>query len=139
MACVAADDQQLHDYYSAGGSVLFGTDVGYTTAYDTTEEYQLLHEAGLDYRAILASLTTNPSQRFGDASHKGRIAPGMDADLVVLQGDPASDFTAFAHVQDTIKGGELIYSRDSPTAALCAHDCNARPATANSGPVPIRK
>ena len=53
----------------------------------------------LDWRQILASLTTAPASRFGYAAHKGRIAKGMDADLVLLEGDPAQDLTAFARAE----------------------------------------
>jgi imidazolonepropionase-like amidohydrolase len=102
---------EVRDYSTAGGQILFGTDVGYTDAYDTTEEYHLM-SAALDWRQILASLTTAPASRFGFAAHKGRIAPGMDADLVLLNGDPAQDPTAFARVRDTIRAGKVIWGID---------------------------
>jgi imidazolonepropionase-like amidohydrolase len=101
---------ELRAYFNAGGEVLFGTDVGYTDAFDTTEEYQLMAGSGLDWRAILTSLTTAPAARFGYASHKGMIKPGMDADLVVLNADPATDVAAFAKVHETISGGRVIYA-----------------------------
>lgn len=100
--------QQVSAYAKAGGQILFGTDVGYTDAYDTTEEYRQLARA-LDWRQILKSLTTAPADRFGYAAHKGRVAPGMDADLVVLDGDPAKDVTAFAHVRLTVRAGRTLY------------------------------
>ena len=34
----------------------------------------------------------------------------MDADLVVLDGDPAADAANFAKVRCTIRGGRLTYS-----------------------------
>jgi len=106
---IATAVQQLSIFARSGGDVLFGTDVGYTDAFDTTEEYRLMHRAGLDWREILASLTTTPARRFGMAAHKGRIAKGMDADLVVLSDDPANDVTAFARVAWTIRGGRIIF------------------------------
>ncbi len=102
---------QVRAFSSAGGEILFGTDVGYTDAYDTEEEYRLMSRAGLDYRAILASLTTNPARRFGDSGRRGKVAPGEEADLVVLDGDPASDVTAFSRVRFTIRAGKVIYPR----------------------------
>jgi len=102
---------EVKDYSSAGGQILFGTDVGYTDAFDTTEEYRLM-SAALDWRAILRALTTAPAERFGYAGRKGRVANGMDADLVLLDADPAQDPTAFARVRDTIRGGRVIWGSD---------------------------
>jgi imidazolonepropionase-like amidohydrolase len=58
---------------------------------------------------ILASLTTNPARRFGLTQRTGRVAPGMDADLVVLEGDPASDVRGLARVRYTLRQGRIIY------------------------------
>jgi imidazolonepropionase-like amidohydrolase len=106
---MAAAEQQLGAYHAAGGEILFGTDVGYTDAVDTAEEYRLMAKAGLNYRAILASLTTAPARRFGYAKHRGRVAPGLAGDLVVLSGDPAQDPTVFARVAATIRDGKVIF------------------------------
>ena len=102
---------ELGAYQRAGGQVLFGTDVGYMTEYDPTQEYLLMSRAGLTPMQILASLTTAPAQRFNEADHRGRIAPGMDADLVVLDADPADNPANFAKVHYTIRGGRIIYTR----------------------------
>jgi imidazolonepropionase-like amidohydrolase len=101
--------QELRAYSEAGGQILFGTDVGYTDHFDTEEEFRLMSRAGMNFQQILGSLTTNPVARFGYASHSGRIAKGMDADLVVLNGDPASDISAFSKVRDVVRDGKLIY------------------------------
>lgn len=111
---------EVKSYSAAGGQILFGTDVGYTDAFDTTEEYRLM-SAALDWRQILTSLTTAPAQRFGFAAHKGRIAAGMDADLVLLNADPAQDPTAFARVRDTIRAGRVIWGADRPNGTARAH------------------
>ena len=79
--------QQLKAFSQAGGQILFGTDVGYIERFDTSEEFAWMSRAGMSFQQILASLTTNPAGRFGYSSHSGRIAKGMDADLVVLGSD----------------------------------------------------
>jgi imidazolonepropionase-like amidohydrolase len=101
--------QQLQAFSQAGGQVLFGTDVGYIDKFDTSEEFTWMSRAGMNFRQILASLTTNPAARFAYSSHSGRIAKGMDADFVVLDGDPEKDVTAFSRVHQVIRGGKQIY------------------------------
>lgn len=101
--------QQLRVYSQAGGDVLFGTDVGYTDHYDTTLEFTLMSQAGMSYTQILASLTTNPARKFKDSGRTGRVAKGMNADLVILDADPAQDVTAFSKVRCTIRNGNITY------------------------------
>ena len=102
--------EQLRAWSSAGGTVLFGTDVGYMDDYDPTDEYVLMAAAGMGFPQVLASLTTAPAQRFQASSQLGRIAPGLKADLVVLGADPATDIRAFASVRQTFRDGKPIYS-----------------------------
>jgi imidazolonepropionase-like amidohydrolase len=101
---------QLRAYSEAGGQILFGTDVGYTQHFDTAEEFAWMSRAGLSFQQILASLTTSPAQRFGYSTRRGRIAEGLDGDLVVLQSDPAQNPTAFSKVRYTIIAGKVVYS-----------------------------
>ena len=100
---------QLKTFSENGGPVLFGTDTGFTDKYDTSLEYELMHRA-LSVSEILASLTTNPAAYF-KADKKGRVEKGLDADLVVLDGDPSADVHNFAKVVYTIRGGRVIYQK----------------------------
>ena len=106
---VNAGVDQLKAYFSGGGTILFGTDVGFISIYDTTKEYEFMGRA-MTWRDILASLTTNPSDYFKAAS-KGRVAIDMDADLVILDADPAVDVRNFAKVAYTIRNGRVIYGK----------------------------
>jgi imidazolonepropionase-like amidohydrolase len=106
---IADATQQVKAFAAAGGTVLFGTDAGYIDHFDTRLEFELMARAGLDWRQILASLTTAPAGRFGQGERKGRIAPGMEADLVLLGTDPAVDVTGFSDVRVTVRGGLVIY------------------------------
>jgi imidazolonepropionase-like amidohydrolase len=102
---------QVRDYARADGSILFGTDVGFLPDDDPTREYELMEAAGLSWRQILASLTTEPARRFTEGDRRGRIAPGMDADIVILGTDPARGAKAFADVRYTIRAGRVLYRR----------------------------
>jgi imidazolonepropionase-like amidohydrolase len=101
--------KQLKAFSDNGSTVLFGTDVGFITIYDTSVEYELMHRA-LSEQQILASLTTNPAQYF-KAARKGRVEKGFDADFAVLDGDPMTDVGNLAKVAYTIRAGQVIFRR----------------------------
>jgi len=104
---VQAGVGELKSFFDQGGTVLFGTDVGFTNRYDTTEEYALMAKSGMTWRDILASLTTNPATYFKAGA--GELAAGDDANLAVLGADPASNVSNFAKVDYTIRAGKVIY------------------------------
>lgn len=102
--------QQTTQLHKAGGVILFGTDAGFTDAFDTTGELRLMGRA-IGWKAVLASLTTNPARVFGESAKRGRIAPGYIADLVVVAGDPAQGVENLANVRLVMKSGKLIFAR----------------------------
>ena len=75
----------------------------------------------MSYGQILASLTTNPARRFGYSNHKGRIAKGMDADLVVLNADPAQDAAGFSRVRYTF---EMENSSTEEMSLECSNEAS---------------
>jgi imidazolonepropionase-like amidohydrolase len=106
---VRTAQEQVRAYLERGGRILFGTDVGFIARYDPTREYQLMAGAGLDFPTILRSLTTAPAAQFGRDDRTGRIAPGLDADIVVVEGDPAREIEALARARLTMKRGRIIF------------------------------
>lgn len=104
-------EEQLRAFVAAGGDVLFGTDVGYMTDYDPTDEFQAMRRAGMSFAQILSALTTAPAARFvPSAKRLGRVEVGAQADLVVVEGDPARDIGALARVRYTMRQGRVLYS-----------------------------
>jgi imidazolonepropionase-like amidohydrolase len=102
-------------FHQLGGSLMFGTDTGFVTDYDMSEEYQQLAVADLSFKDVLAMLTTEPVKRFG-LKDEGRIAPGLRADLTVLSADPSSqNLLAFKQVRYTIRAGRVIFDRSQAT------------------------
>jgi imidazolonepropionase-like amidohydrolase len=106
---VEAGVVQLRAWHTFGGVILFGTDVGYMNDYDPSDEYALMAQAGMDFRQILAALTVTPAERFGESKQRGRIAPGLAADVVVLNEDPSRKVRAFADVRYTLRDGKVIH------------------------------
>jgi imidazolonepropionase-like amidohydrolase len=104
---VDAGVSELKSYASEGGTILFGTDVGFQSVYDTTQEYEFMRRA-MGWRDILASLTTAPVAFFHERG-TGRVEKDSPADLVVLDGDPAVDVKNLARVAYTIRAGKIIY------------------------------
>lgn len=104
---------QLRAFSTAGGQVLFGTDVGYMSDYDPAEEYRQMARA-LTPMQILASLTTAPAARWKEGDSRGRVAKGLDADLVVLDADPAENAAHFAGVRCTIRAGQPVFEAPRP-------------------------
>ena len=103
---VAVDQARQLD--RAGGRILFGTDAGFTDAFDTEQEVRLLASA-VGWQKVLAALTTVPAQLFGEQKRRGRVEPGCAADLVLLRGNPATDFANFSRVQLVLRNGEVIH------------------------------
>ena len=106
IAVIAAG--QVRAWIGAGGTVLFGTDLG-AIGPDPSPEYASMAEAGMTFTQILASLTTAPAERFGESQGLGRIAPGLQADIAVFEGDPSRDICALAKARYTVRAGKVIH------------------------------
>lgn len=100
---------QVGNYQRLGGSIWFGTDVGFLEDYDPALEFDLLQRAGLSFDQILAALTTAPASRLPGGGERGRIEAGLIADLVVLDGDPASDLDAWTRPRYVLRAGRRIF------------------------------
>ena len=102
---------EVRMFHGLGGTLMFGTDVGYMADYSTQDEFEALGKCGLGFNDVLAMLTTNPAARMGVADQKGTVAPGKLADLTILSADPADNLSNFAQVQAVIRSGRVIWQR----------------------------
>ena len=96
--------------HAAGVDILAGTDAGNPgTAHGVSMhgELALLVRAGLSPVAALAAATSVPARRFGLAD-RGRIAPGLRADLVLVEGDPTADIEATRAIVGIWKNGHAV-------------------------------
>jgi len=103
--------KRLHE---AGIRVLCGTDSGNPgTAHGLSMhgELELLVGAGLTPVEALAAATSVTAGAFGLAD-RGRIAPGLRADLLLVRGNPAEDITATRDIAGVWKLGHKLDRED---------------------------
>jgi imidazolonepropionase-like amidohydrolase len=102
---------EVREFHELGGTLMFGTDVGYMTDYSTDGEFDALARCGLTTSDVLAMLTTNPAAKIGVSAQKGTVTAGKLADLTVLDADPAANLTNFARVKAVVRSGRVIWQR----------------------------
>lgn len=94
--------------HEAGVKLLAGSDAGgrQPTAHGigVHREIELLAMAGLAPAQALAAATANVADAFGLAD-RGRIAPGLRADLILVKGDPTADLLAVRDIAKVWKAG----------------------------------
>ena len=99
--------QLLKTLYDGGVTILAGTDsfAGYTLH----NELELYVQAGIPAPEVLRIATLVPAQVLGVAgpSQRGFIAPGRQADMVLIDGDPSKNIGDIRHVWRTIKAGQV--------------------------------
>lgn len=93
--------------HQAGVAVLAGTDAGNPgTSHGASQhgELELLVAAGLSPLEALRAATSLPARSFG-LDDRGRIARGLRADLVLVEGDPTVDIAATRAIRTVWKNG----------------------------------
>src|SRR6185295_16812816 len=89
--------------HAAGVPILAGSDVP-AHGLALHRELELLVQAGLDPVDALVAATSAPAAAFRLAD-RGRIAPGLRADLLLVQGDPTANIKNTRKIQRIWKAG----------------------------------
>ena len=90
-------------YLAGSGTDAFGTMAGISLHI----ELEMLVRACLTPRQALAAATGNVGERFR-WFQVGRVAPGFNADLLVLEADPTSDIANLKRIRQVVLGGQVI-------------------------------
>jgi hypothetical protein len=97
------------DFVNAGGLLLAGEDPtgngGNLAGFGDQRELELLVEAGFSPVEAIHIATANGAEFLGEAGHIGALAPGKQADLVVVKGDPSTTIADIEHVEFVFKDG----------------------------------
>jgi imidazolonepropionase-like amidohydrolase len=91
-----------------GLTILMGTDAGAGGHGRSSEEViYRVQKGGQPAMKALVELFANNAKALGLGDRLGAIAPGFEADLVAVEGDPAKDVTALRQVRFVMKGGKV--------------------------------
>ncbi|HEY2170625.1 MAG TPA: amidohydrolase family protein [Candidatus Angelobacter sp.] len=106
VSCKAAP-QALRQLKEAGALIVAGTDApnpGTTYGASLHGELEMYVEDGLTPTEALTAATSAPAQAF-HISDRGRIAPGLRADLLLVNGRPDEDIKATRNIDAVYKAG----------------------------------
>jgi imidazolonepropionase-like amidohydrolase len=105
----------LRRVHAAGVTVALGTDagnVGTPHGPSVFREMELMREAGLSPREILADATINGARLMGRDKELGTIEAGKLADFVVLNADPLADVRNASDIHLVVKDG-TVFEKES--------------------------
>jgi imidazolonepropionase-like amidohydrolase len=102
--------------HAAGVIIAAGNDGGtpFNPAEDLVTELRLMVEHGMTPAAALATAGSGSARALGLDDQIGVIAPGKQADLLVLDGDPLADITALARPWLVLKAGRVVFGAPAP-------------------------
>ena len=98
-----------------GVKIVFGTDaVAGANGRNAEEFIYRVKDAGETPMNAILSATSVSATALGLGKQAGTIAPGFDADLVAVAGDPLADITAVRKVRFVMRGGVVYVDRTLP-------------------------
>jgi imidazolonepropionase-like amidohydrolase len=97
-----------------GLKIVYGTDsVAGAHGHNAEDFIHRVRDCGVDPMAAMVSATSLGAEALGMANQIGSIAPGLEADIIALDGDPLKDITAVRRVVFVMRGG-IVYKHPTP-------------------------
>jgi imidazolonepropionase-like amidohydrolase len=98
-----------------GLKIVFGTDALAGSHGRNAEEFiDRVRDGGMEPMRALVGANSLGAEAMGLADQIGSIAPGLEADIIALNGDPLKDITAVRRVVFVMKGGVVYKNRPLP-------------------------
>ena len=98
-----------HATKTLGLKIVFGTDAVAGAHGRNAEEFiDRVRDCGVDPMTAMVSANSLGAEALGLGDQIGSIAPGLQADIIALDGDPLKDITAVRRVVFVMKGG-IVY------------------------------
>lgn len=107
----------LHNFkvlYDAGIPIAMGTDNMFEMMGGDVEHKELAYyvEAGLTPMEAIVLATKNSAEHLGIADRKGLVRCGMEADLILLEKDPAENISNMQFIDKVFLKGKVVFSQN---------------------------
>lgn len=119
----------LHRAHAAGVKMALGTDSGFSVTpygvWHARELELLMTYAGMSSLEAIKAGTSNGALMLGLEGRTGVVAPGMIADLIVVDGDPVADITVLQRrecIETVIQDGKVVVFDEEKVARPWPHD-----------------
>ncbi|WP_448659285.1 amidohydrolase family protein [Sphingomonas sp. CJ99] len=90
---------------ASGVKVAFGTDTGVSPHGDNAQEFALMVEAGMTPAQAIRAATVSAAEVLGQSAAIGTLAPGKQADIIAVDGDPLADVRVLERVAFVMADG----------------------------------
>ncbi len=107
--------------YEAGALMVAGSDagIGPPKPHDVVRHAPaMLREVGIGQVEVLRMLTSGAAGVIGLGHRKGRIAPGFDADILAVDGDPIADPESLHRIRAVYARGTAVPNTGVPDAGV---------------------
>lgn len=103
----AAAQKSYRMMVSSGVKMAFGTDTGVSKHGDNAREFALMVDAGMTPARAIRAATVDAAEALGKPD-RGRIAGGLVADIVAVDGNPLADVRELEDIDFVMKGGQVV-------------------------------
>ena len=93
---------------TAGVNLAMGTDSGVGPHGHNLDELMLMQECGMTPAQVLAAATSSAARLCGLQDRTGRVAPGLAADLVVVEGDALELLGLRERIRQVWQDGQIV-------------------------------
>lgn len=100
-----AQRQAFSRAHAAGVPIVYGTDAGVFPHGLNARQFPIMVQRGMSPMEAIQAATSVAARYLGWADRVGRLAPGLQGDIIAVEGDPLEDITRLQNVAVVIKGG----------------------------------
>lgn len=105
--------EMARNAHEMGVKIAAATDTGYGPESTTTLAHELIELVGIGMTPLeaLRAATATAAELFGLEGQVGAIAPGLEADLIVLERNPLDDIRVVQDVLMVVSDGKMVVQR----------------------------